>query len=222
MMKKLLIFICFIIKFKSSYCQTKHNPCLIQPGYAAKMMPLSLIDSWGLPSLRIANEFRLFQGLSYEIDYGYYFPDYQPYHQNIKGLYLSNQLRHYFFLYSGFIAFQVIYKSQNFTLKDSVTVETGVSTNPYYKIPSSIQIERKAFALNVVVGKQTFFDRFIVEIYGGLGIRIRNVQHLTENTLSGTYDYTQFKTTQQLYGPSKNEIQPNIVLGFKFGYWILK
>ncbi len=201
--------------------QSKGSPCLIQPGYVVKIMPLSIVDSWGIPSFRVANEIRLTSGWNYELDLGFYFPQDKPRHEKVNGIYMSHQFRHYFFLYSGFIAFQIIYKNQTFTLLDSVTVETGVPANPYYKFFSPLLIQRRAFALNCVIGKQLFFDRFIWEIYGGLGLRIRNVNHLTEK-IDGFYDYMEFETTQQMYNPTKNEIQPNLVLGFKFGYWLFR
>lgn len=220
MLKKFLL-ILLILCFLSLYSQKKHNPCLIQPGYVVKIMPLSIIDSWGPPSLRIANEIRLFSGWNYELDLGFYFPDDAPRHEKIKGIYISNQFRHYFFLYSGFIAFQILYKNQNFILKDSVTVKKGVSSNPYYKFLSPIAIERKALAFNCVIGKQLFFDRFIWEIYGGIGFRIRNVQHLSEKE-NGYYDYMEYGTTRQMYTPVHQDFQPNLVLGFKFGYWLVR
>ncbi len=218
----LRLFFLFCLFFAQKLAsQNKGNPCLIQPGYVVKIMPFSIVDSWGLPSLRIANEIRLLPGWNYELDLGYYFPQDAPRHEKIKGIYVSSQFRHYFFLYSGFIAFQIIYKNQSFTLRDSVTVETGVPTNPYYKFYSPINMQRRALALNCVIGKQIFFDRFIWEIYGGIGLRIRNVSHLTEK-VNGIYDYMEFETTQQMYNPTKNEIQPNLVLGFKFGYWLFR
>ncbi len=220
MILRLFFLLCLFLTQKL-VSQNKGNPCLIQPGYVVKIMPFSIVDSWGLPSLRIANEIRLFPGWNYELDLGYYLPEDAPRHEKIKGIYLSNQFRHYFFLYSGFIAFQIIYKNQSFTLRDSVTVETGVSSNPYYKFYSPINIQRRVFAINCVIGKQIFFDRFIWEIYGGIGLRIRNVSHLSEK-VDGFYDYMEFKTTQQMYNPTKNEIQPNLVLGFKFGYWLFR
>lgn len=216
-----IIFLLFLLYFSELKGQKKGNPCLIQPGYVIKIMPLSIVDSWGLPSIRIANEIRLFKGWNYELDLGIYFPEDAPRHENIKGVYLSNQFRHYFFLYSGFIAFQIIYKNQQFTLRDSVTVETGVSSNPYYKFYSPIDIQRRALSVNTVIGKQIFFDRFVWEIYGGLGFRIRNVSHLTEK-LDGFYDYMEYETTQQLYSPTKNEVHLNLVLGFKLGYWLFR
>jgi hypothetical protein len=221
-MRFLVFCLCFFCFGQFAKAQNKGNPCLIQPGYVAKIMPLSIVDSWGLPSLRIANEVRLFPGWSYELDLGYYFPDYEPKHKKIQGIYLSNQFRHYFFLRSGFIAFQILYKNQNFVLKDSVTVETGVTSNPFYKFYSPIHVQRRVLALNCVIGKQIFFDRFIWEIYGGLGFRIRNVIHLSETVQGGFYDYMEFESTRQLYSPIKNDLHPNLVLGFKFGYWILR
>lgn len=208
-------------QFENLAAQNKKNPCLIQPGYVVKIMPLSIIDSWGIPSIRFANEIRIAPGWNYELDLGLYFPQDAPRHEKVKGIYWSNQLRHYFFLYSGFIAFQFFYKKQSFILQDSVTVETGVPTNPYYKFSSPISIQRNAFSFNCVIGKQIFFDRFIWEIYGGLGFRIRNVTHLTEK-VNGFYDYMEFSTTQQMYNPIKNEFYPNFVLGFKFGYWLFR
>lgn len=203
--------------------QKKNNPCLVQPGVAVKVMPLSLVDSYGIPSIRIANETRIVPGLSHEIDFGYYFPSDAPRHFQVRGFYLSNQLKHYFFLGSGFFAVQILYKTQRFMLKDSVTVETGQVTNPYYRYLKTIPIHRSAIALNLVIGKQLFFDRFIWEIYGGIGTRVRNVSQEIEASPFTEYpDYRDFDTTRQLYDPVKNQISLNIVAGFKFGYWLVR
>jgi len=192
---------------------------IANPKLLIKISPLSLIDIFGNTSCNISLESKKINNISVSTDVGilYYSIGYGL--KNNRGWRGGLEIRKYFKKSNEeYVAINYSYKNQEYEFCDSIIFK-GL---PKYSKVSTYS--KEVHLLNILYGVQAIPSnkKFFVNGYIGIGIRYKNTRSigLTNEELDHR-DYGDSQIIPIINWTGKHLV-PNIVLGFKIGYVLIK
>jgi len=191
---------------------------LFDSRYILKLAPLSLIDPYSGPSLRMGLEFKLKGNIAGYVECGGYFPQVSSNYAVAanNGLINKVELKYYTnkegMCGGDYFSIELFNKYQSYTANDSF-----LTTKPVYA--KSYQVYKDVTCLTFKYGyTKQWRKHFVFDSFVGLGIR----HHTSSNTLT-TYENDHIESIGD-YGLNVSENRagsywfPNIDFGVKVGY----
>ncbi|WP_196887386.1 hypothetical protein [Aureivirga sp. CE67] len=191
------------------------------PRMMVKLSPLSLIDIFDNPSLRLGSEINVYKNVSLEIEAGTYFKDIYVHKLNGEGYLFKPSIKLY--TYKGtdersdkcmsYLSLEYMNKFQRYNVKDSISING-------YDYQKKYQLRRKVDAFSLKAGTVYIFKkRFVLEFYGGVGIRFSStksdISQIELDNIIPEFD----ESTPDTYAKNIGNCSSiNMILGIKVGY----
>jgi len=167
--------------------------------YILGITPLKIVDASN-PAFEITGEKKLSASLTGNVMFGYLLPGNKaigsgnevapktkgitaglvakwfPYHSAPQGFYTAlgfDYLRNSYHAAAGF----------NHTTPDSANTQVP------YNYTDTFMIHKKTYTVNMIIGYQRIFKRFSLDVYGGLGVRFKNVVYTGKKFPGDNWNY---------------------------------
>ncbi len=186
-----------------------------------KVVPLNFIDKFSFQTAQVGFEFIFSSRYSADFSYGHVFGVDFYNHSGGNGFKARSEIRRYtstyfngnrntYFALEGFF-YKIDYSSNS----DFTNYEDSTIYNEDYVINKNV------WGINFTYGIQTnITKRFIFNTYIGIGIRIKDVQHINRTRPEDSF-YSVDLLAVNVRDKQGNYATPNLTAGFKIGY-ILK
>ncbi|MEP7171255.1 MAG: DUF3575 domain-containing protein [Bacteroidota bacterium] len=207
-----LIILVLICKIGSAQDTLKFNRIIF------KIAPINFFDDYSFKTTQVGFEFRFTPKYSIDFSYGQVFGKESIDHFKGTGFKAKSEIRRYrnnkkakklsrYFALEGFYH-KIDYPARNLFKNSTDSSSYG----------EDFFIKKNVWGLNVKYGFTcNFLKRLVLDVYGGVGIRIKDVQHLNRTRPDDRFDSRHFLAhnirDQKGFYPA-----PNLTLAFKIGY----
>lgn len=195
----------------SAHCTRAQDSTLVTAAqFKIFIEPVSLIDIYDGPCVRLGAEVPLFRRFSCIGTYGMYG----------DGYYVKGGIKRYqkkdFGSYFELCAF---YKNNTRTVHDNVENFPG-SNSPQVGAVCDYTVARNVWGINAEIGAVIWYWRhWTLDGYGGAGVRFRNIATSISDSLQQTlYDYNEGSVARVSYSPTHNQTSITLTAGIRFGY----
>lgn len=213
-MKKQFCLFTFILACKIAGAQDT----LKYDKFVFKVALLNFIDSFSFKTTQAGFEFYITPKYSIDFSYGQVFGRELYNHTKGKGFKAKCEIRKYI---SGrpmknhnlYCAVEGFYYKIDYTTNSEFenSLDSTIYNEDYF-------IKKNAWGLNMKCGFTINFpERFLIDAYGGVGIRIKDVWHMNR-TVPGDKFYSVDLLAVHVRDQDGHYVLPNLTLGFKIGY----
>jgi len=209
---KLLPIIFSLLALCSFAQPTDENEETYDQRLSVKISPLSFITPYTGPCAKLSVEYKP-SHIAFQQEFGMFF-------YSSKGFETKSEVKYYTHA-EEYFSIEAFYKNQRYTTPD--IIDTSDTYDQDYVILHPFDVWKNVGSLSFKYGTlKVFRYGFVTDIYCGIGIRVQQ----THNSLSAEDNASMPPTSD--YGPNlildkaRTLVYPNIVLGVKIGWRILK